>query len=60
MDTINNGRTSNSNRGVELIINEKNPNTKKFFVICADKIISIFNRDIIISFHFSLDLRKQK
>lgn len=60
MDTINNGRTSNINRGVELIINEKNPNTKKFFVICVDKIISIFNRDIIISFHFSLDLRKQK
>jgi uncharacterized protein YrrD len=58
MGTINNGITSN-NRGVELIINEKKKPKKKFFT-SFEKIISIFNKEIIISFYFSFDLSSKK
>jgi uncharacterized protein YrrD len=58
MGTINNGMTS-SNRGVELIINEKKQPKKKYFIF-FEKIISIFNKEITISFHLSLDLANKK
>jgi uncharacterized protein YrrD len=58
MGTINNHITS-SNRGVELIINERKQPKKKFFIF-FEKIISIFNKEIDISFHLSLDLTNKK
>jgi hypothetical protein len=59
METINNFETSNINRGVEIIITRRKPNPKTFS-LCFEKMVSFFNREIVIYFNFSFDIRKPK
>ena len=59
MSSINKGDTLPINRGVELVLKRREP-AKKFFVICFERMVSLFNRDITIYFNFSLDIGKPK
>lgn len=59
MSTINKGNTLPVNRGVELVLKRREP-TKKSFVICFERMVSLFHRDITIYFNFSLNVGKPK
>jgi hypothetical protein len=56
MSTINNSKTSDINRGVDLILRRRKPK-KKTFSFYFEKMVSLFKKDITISFHFSFDIR---
>lgn len=59
MGTINNGGSSQINRGVELVL-RKEVKVKNTFSICFEKLLIFLNRELKIYFNFSFDLRKQK
>lgn len=59
MKSLNNGNTPPINRGVELVLKRRNPN-KKTFLICFEKMIHFFNKEIVIYFNFSLNIGKPK
>lgn len=56
MSSINNPDNPEINKGVELILRRRNPK-KKTFSYNFDKMASLFNKDITISFNFSFDVR---
>jgi hypothetical protein len=56
---LNSGNTPSINRGVELVLKRRTPN-KKTFLICFEKMVSLFSREITIYFNFSLKIGKQK
>ena len=57
MSSINNESTPEMNRGVELVLRRRKPK-KKTFSVCFDKMVSFFNKEVTISFNFSLNIRK--
>jgi hypothetical protein len=59
MSTINNGGSSQINRGVELLL-RKEVKVKNTFSIYFEKLLLFLNRELKIYFNFSFDLRKQK
>jgi hypothetical protein len=59
MDSLNSGRNLDVNRGVELILRRKKPE-KKTYLLCFEKMVSLFQREITIYFKFSLNIGKPR
>lgn len=59
MSSINNQRTPDMNRGVELLLRRRTPE-KKTFSFVFQKMVSFLKKDITIYFNISLDIKRQK
>jgi hypothetical protein len=59
MSFINNGSTLPINRGIELVLKRRSPK-KKTFLICFERVVIFFKKEITIYFKFSLNVGKPK
>lgn len=59
MGSINKDKTSDINRGVELIIKRRKPK-EKTFSLSFEKMVSLLKREVTISFNFSFDIKGKK
>lgn len=58
MSILNSSSNLGINRGFEIILRRRKPR-KKIFLICFEKIISLFSKEITVFFKFSLDIKNQ-
>lgn len=59
MTSLNNDNNLDINRGVELILRRRTPD-KETYLLCFEKMVSFFNREITIYFKFSLNIGEKK
>ena len=59
MGSINKDKTSDINRGVELIIKRRKPK-EKTFSLSFEKMVSLLKKEVTISFNFSFDIKGKK
>jgi hypothetical protein len=59
MNSLNNNKNLDINRGVELILRSKKPNNNSY-LLCFEKLVFLFGKKINIYFKFSLDIGNSK